>query len=198
MINPRAAGGSDSRQLPAQPPDITAAPNPNDPMSSHSPGIYVLQNGQMRLLGSSPVSLKATGGLKYIASLGFGKVDGKISVEGSHAVFQVSEATPVFYFYLEQQQSAFGSNSGAPTSVAQFKLLRFDVKKNYREAVVMQTGVFDNSTAIPDKDAIAFSSSNIRNNAFKVSPNIPLAPGEYGFVVAGALVTVFDFGVSPK
>jgi hypothetical protein len=78
--------------------------------------------------------------------------DRKVSVEGVHAATQLT-GPAIFYFYFEKQQSGFGL-SGAPSSTDQFKLLRFEVKKSSREAVVMQSNGFRSSTGVPGKDAV--------------------------------------------
>jgi len=43
---------------------------------------------------------------------------------------------------------------------------------------------------------------NIRPGVYKVTPNVPLTPGEYAFVSVKELTTpvklLFDFGVDPK
>jgi len=169
-----------------------AAPDPNDPGSPHNPGIYLYQNGRMTLMQSSQASEKGSG----FGMVGSGKA--KISVSGTHAALQMTDTVPVFYFYFEKQQSGFGSTSGAPISTDQFKLLRFEVKKSDREAVVMQVNAFSGSTKIPDKEVVAFSSAPVGNNGFKVKPNSPLAPGEYCFFASGVLMTVFDFGILEK
>ena len=164
-----------------------------DPNAEHIPGIYSYQNGYMSMLKNSPATTNASGGLKAAASMGIAKVNSKIIVNGSHSATQIL-GSPVFYFFFEKQQSGFGT-SGAPNSTDQFKLLRFDIKKNSREAVVMQENGLGSTSGIPDKNSIPFSSEKLANGGSKVTAGV--SPGEYCLINVGAL-TVFDFAVVEK
>jgi hypothetical protein len=86
--------------------------------------------------------------------------------------------------------------------------LKFDVKKDSRETVVMKANAFGSSSGTDEKAATAFNHTKIKPGVYKVTPTQPLKPGEYGFLssngVGGAYVTgaagasrVFDFGINP-
>ena len=94
------------------------------------------------------------------------------------------------------------------TSPNEFSLVRFDVRKDRREARVGSFSIAGAKTGVMDKDRIAFTYDRVAPGVFRVTPQSPLAAGEYGFlysVAAGSgpgmfsnsmTTRVFDFSVS--
>jgi hypothetical protein len=184
-------------------------PNPDDPASPHDAGVWVLVNGKMMQIEASSFSGQKTGAGSTMLTMGMKKSHFKSTLRNAHAVVQLTNPNPEFYFYFDKSAAAptmYSFTGPAPTSPSEYQLVRLEVKKDTRETVVMTMGGLGGgmSSGPEKKDIINFSSVKIESGIFKVSVGKPLAPGEYCFTVSssnmgGAMMgggQVYDFGVS--
>ena len=194
-----ATSGPSRRQLP--PP----AANPNDPMSSHAPGIYwestVGQSPRMLVLQPSNYSQgKMTGTFGMAMSMGISKSKWKVVVGGPRASLRIPASQPEFWFYFANSGGSFGSGPSTPSD---FTLVKLERHGSDRELVVGKGGVFGVSSGVSSKDAIALSSKQVSPGIYEAVPEKALRPGEYAFLPAGQGGMVlsmtggklFDFGV---
>ncbi|MBS0477910.1 MAG: hypothetical protein JSR79_01250, partial [Proteobacteria bacterium] len=139
---------------------------------------------------------------------------------GVSARVRTATARPTFYVFFDQATTSLSNgNSGsfwsagpaaAVTSPNEFSLVRFDVKKDHREAAVGKFNIGGAKAGVQDKQRVALTYVDVRPGVFAVTPERDLPPGEYGFVYssvsgggigmygAGATLSrVFDFSIEP-
>jgi hypothetical protein len=194
------------------------AGDPSDPLTKHAPGVYVYyksSGGKQQLVELEPTAYtanKESGSFLMGMTYGLAKMKQKAAVQGPHAAVRTTDSDAVFYFYFDETGSAFNQSlmpyTSAVSSPNQFTLLRFDVKRNSRELVVMEGNEFGSQTGTQENASVPFNFEKIRSGVYKVTPNAPLRPGEYCFLssqfggafgAAGAAFPsqVFDFGIIP-
>jgi hypothetical protein len=191
--------------------------DPNDPLSPHDPGIYLLkerkgQREMVQLESSVYTQSKSGGFLKSAMTYGIAKVQSKAVLAGERAKVQIDNGRPAFYFYFEVTNAGLSSTANAftttTTSPNEFVLVKTDVKKNSRELVVGQFNAFGGQSGTLDKYARVFNYEKLGPGIYKVSPKDDLDDGEYcffyggstpmagyGFFSAGGGQRVFDFGI---
>src|SRR5215469_15800836 len=193
--------------------DPVIPPDPNDPESPHDPGIHVYaftgRQKQMIMLEPTVYTQGKSGGMFASAmTYGIAKVKWKAVVRNAHANVKISDPTAVFYFYFEEKGAGLSHASFGGTSTPnEFTLLKFDVKSDSRETVVMKANAFGASSGTEDKANIGFTFEKLKPGIYKVTTKNPLAPGEYCFLSASmggayapgaaAANRLFDFSVSP-
>lgn len=183
-----------------------------DPLIPHAPGIYLLdQNGAGRMIRIDPTvsnQVKTGGILGYALTSGLASIKMKSIIPNAVARVHAQTRRPVFYFYFNQASamatfSEFGNSFGlAATSPNEFSLVRFDEKKDHREAAVGSFSIGGMKTGISDKARVSFSYDDAAPGVFRVTPSVELAPGQYGFVYSmgagsgmGTIARIFDFSV---
>lgn len=186
-------------------PGKTAPPekagDPNDPNAQHDPGIYMYakdRNGiEMTLLEPTVYSEGKSGGVFASAmTYGIAKMKWKAVVRGAHADVKSGDAGMVFYFYFEDKSAGLSHSSFGTTTPNEFTLVKFDVKKETRETVVMKANAFGASSGTDEKANTGFTFTKIRPGVYKVVPNAPLAPGEYCFLSASGFGGTFGAGAA--
>jgi hypothetical protein len=104
---------------------------PNDPNTPHPPGIYVLTKGPDRsshlieLERAISKGIKTSGILAHAYTAGIAKAHTQAVLEGSKAAIEVTEANPIFYVYIPENDYRFG---GSEISVRDLVLVKLDVK----------------------------------------------------------------------
>ena len=187
-----------------------------DPKVPHASGIYMLANWlpepKMVLINPTTSSQTKTGGfLGYALTGGIASMSFKAVIPGGAARTTSSVNQPTFYFYFDQSRAGGGSaiwNAGTVTSPNEFSLVRFDVKKDKREAKVGKFNIGGAKAGVMDKDRIPFTVIEISPGVFEVKPDQPLLGGQYGFLVQistgggpgmsgmGAMAAkIFDFSI---
>jgi hypothetical protein len=193
-----------------------------DPLVPHPSGVYLLADspapGKMLRLDPTTANQTKTGGmLGYALTGGLASVSMKSILPGAAARIATGGARPTFYFYFDQaNQSLSGGGAGglwlsgmsSVTSPNEFSLVRFDVKKDRREARVGSFNIAGAKTGVMDKDRIAFSYEQVAPGVFKATPSGDLSEGQYGFLYSvsggsgpglysrGVMTSkVFDFGI---
>jgi hypothetical protein len=215
IVKLKAAGASDDviqamveAGTPPAPVTAPAAPDPNDPKSPRDAGIYwrskIGTAAQMVELEPTVYSGGETSGV-FASALtnGIHKISLKAVVRGNRANQRITDSQPEFWFYFEETAS-LGPDPfwrGA-TSPNEFILAKLGVKKDERDLTVGEVGAFGSSTGTPSKDTIPFKTEKIAPGVYKVTPNEPIAPGEYCFFYGGGgqasgrpAGKLFDFGV---
>lgn len=173
-----------------------------DPMVPHPSGIYLAGPTKMTRIESTTTRQARTSGM--LGSMLTGGLSGmkvKAAINGVTAQLRTAERAPVFYFYFDQAAQGLGASGGAVTSPNEFSLIRFEPKKDKREAVVGSVGLGGAKSGLRDKDQRDFEATQIAPGVYKVVTLGSLASGEYGFISGGvgsganATFRVFDFAV---
>jgi len=186
--------------------------NPDDPNAVHEFGIYLYSTKssgkKMTLLEPTVYTQSKSGGMLASAmTYGIAKMKWKAVVRGGKANVRTSDASGVFYFYFEETRASLSHSNAGTSTPNEYTLLRFDVKGEARETTVMTGNAWGTSSGTDDKANVPFTFEKLRPGVYKVVPNAPLEPGEYGFIGAssggafgaGAVSAnrVFDFGINP-
>lgn len=184
--------------------------DPNDPMAPHDFGIYLYEenNGGRKMTQMTPnvSSQNRTGGgfTAAITPFGLGKVKTKANLPGTAANMQLKETRPVFYFYLDTKSGGLNTSSGIPSTTNEFTLVRFNIRSDNREITISKANQWGAKGGLSDEYVVPFTTENLGNGIFKVTPSRDLKNGEYGFFLinsggsnASAAVGAkfFDFGV---
>ena len=185
--------------------------DPNDPISAHEAGIYLLEvkEGERLMTQLEPsisTQSKSGGFFKSAMTYGIAKIKSKAVIANSSARVQLNNARPVFYFYFEVKNAGLSNSgnaySGSSTSPNEFVLVKMDQKKNARELIVGQANVFGAESGTLDKYSRAFDYEKLAPGVYKVTPRSELDDGEYGFFYGGstpiAAYGYFGAGISPK
>lgn len=179
--------------------------DPNDPAAAHDAGIYLYQekDGQRRMIQLEPsVSKQSKTGGVFTSALtgGLTKVKFKAALAGANASLQLDVPRPVFYFYFEIKNAGLSNNTYYATSPNEFVLVKFDAKSNSREVTVSQANAFGIQSGTMDKAARGLTVEKLGPGFFKVTPQVDLTDGEYGFYYGGGVgpsggAKIFDFGI---
>lgn len=174
-----------------------------DPMVPHPSGIYLAGAEKMTRIESTTTRQARTSGMLGAALTGgLTGMRVKAAVNGPTANISTREPRPVFYFYFDQADQGLGAAGGAVTSPQEFSLIRFEAKKDKREAVVGSVGFGGTKAGLRDKDQRDFEVAQMKPGVYKIVPTLPLIAGEYGFISGGvgsganATFRVFDFTVA--
>ena len=174
-----------------------------DPMVPHPSGIYLAGVEKMiRIESTTTRQARTSGMLGAVLTSGLSGMRIKAGVNGPKANVSTDEARPVFYFYFDQASQGLGASGGAVTSPHEFSLIRFETKKDKREAVVGSVGLGGTKAGLRDKDQHDFEVIQINPGVYKIVPTLALTAGEYGFISGGvgsganATFRVFDFTVA--
>lgn len=204
---PTPAPGSSAA---ATAPSVEVTTDPDDPMSKHDVGVYLVKmdhGGQRRMVfvdraGEAGVKTSNLAGAAFSYGIATAKL--KAEIPGSHAPVRATDARPVVYMYFPEM-SGLGSFGGTEmiSSPNQFTLMRLEVKKNRRETQVGKVGLYRSQVGADEKRELLFNSERIRSGMYKITPKEDLKPGEYAFIMAtggagratGTTVVIYDFGV---
>lgn len=201
--------------------------DPADPSTMRPSGIYLhdTAGGASRLQRIDPTAsaqTKHAGRLASALTLGMASQKLVTVLPNRVARIRVSSGTPAFYFYFDRSDSSlssagqsgpWGMTPGAQqtpiTSPNEFAMIRFDVKRNNREVIMLSENIVGAQAGVMDKARVGFTYEDVAPGIFKVTPIEPLPPGEYAFVYAtagsgnmmsmygmgGQSPRIFDFGV---
>lgn len=190
---------------------------PDDPSGPHDPGIYLMitvneNRGNIeRIEPAGSVHHKTDNTMGAALSFGASKAKLKVELPGRRAPVRSTNARPEFYMYFPLG----GETSGAYTirDPCQLSLRRLDEKTNNREMILAKAsaswsagGGLNDFKAVSDHNTtFKFSAEKLRQDAYKVVPDVDLKSGEYAFVAAGPNgsasardVRMFDFGIDLK
>lgn len=188
-----------------------------DPTVPHSPGFYILDDSAdepfMSKIDPIASTQTKTGGLLgYALTAGIATASVKAVIPGPTAQHQTSNRRPVFYVFFDQpgpsQSAVFSTGFGnAIQSPNELSLIDLDEKRQRREARVGSLNIAGAKTGVMDRDQVPFTYEQVAPYSYRITPDVDLEPGEYGFLfalvggsgpglsggVAGA--RVFDFSV---
>jgi hypothetical protein len=186
----------------------------SDPMMPPAPGVYLLDEsgGARRLVRIDPTGAnqaKSGGVIGYALSGGLISASVKAVIPGGTARTHAANGAPVFLFRVDQSGSTvFSGPMGTGVTPNDFSLIRLIAKDGRREARVGSMNIGGVKAGVMDKDRIGFRYDEVARGVYRVTPEAPLAAGEYGFLyqpssaaglnpgVAGAVsARVFDFSV---
>lgn len=202
----KAAGSGTSGAAPVGP-----TGDPNDPMSKKNYGIYLFEEGdgqrKMSQLQANVSGQNRTGGMftASITPFGLGKVKTKTNLPGRSAAMQISDTSPVFYFYLDNTTGGLNTSSGIPATPNEFTLVRFNQRSDNREVTISKSNSWGAKGGLSDEYVVPLKAEDLGNGIFKVTPGVELKKGEYGFMLlnsgnsntaAGVGAKFFDFGVN--
>lgn len=187
---------------------VLSADSP-DPLVPHPSGLYLLESWtdtpKMLRINPTTANQTKTGGiLGYALTGGIASLSMKSVIPGAQARAIAKSPQPKFYFCFDESNqslssvntSVFGAQA-VVTSPNEFSLVRFDAKKERREARVGSFNIAGAKTGVMDKDRIAFDYDQIAPGVFLVKPSAPLSPGQYGFlysITAGGGASAFGGG----
>ena len=135
---------------------------------------------------------------------GIGKVKIKANLPGRNAKLQIENMKPVFYFYLDVTSGGLNTSSGIPSTPNEFTLVRFNQRSDNREVTIGKANAFGAKGGLSDEYVVQFTTEDLGNGVFKITPSTNLQKGEYGFYLvnsgnSNASTAVgakfFDFGV---
>jgi hypothetical protein len=183
-----------------------------DPLVPHAPGIYILDPrgaGRMTRIDATVSNQLKTANLwGYALTSGISSLKMKTVIPNAAARVRASSRRPTFYFYFNQNSPLASINefsagfAATATSPNEFSLIRFDARRDRREALVASVNLFSGmKSGVNDKARVQFTYEDVAPGVFKVTPNAELAPGEYGFMYsigaqAGSTARIFDFSVN--
>lgn len=169
-----------------------------DPMIPHYTGVYLMESWAVapRMAKIDPISstqTKTGGILGYAFTGGIASASLKAVIPGETARESSPLSRPVFYMYFDesnpngQNTSAFTSGPAASVqSPNEFSLVELKRKKKRREARIGSFNIAGAKTGVLDKYQIPFSYEQLGRGIYKVTPDVDLEPGEYGFIFAVA------------
>ncbi len=186
-----------------------------DPLTPHSPGLYLIDTPANRLDRLDPtVSSQAkTGGIwGYALTGGIASMSVKVAIAGETARVVATSGKPAFYFFFDASNPATvnlasswaAGSAQTVTSPNEFTLIRLMEKKGRREARVGSMNIGGSKTGVMDHDRLLFDYEMVREGVYKVTPKLAMDSGQYGFIYAlsgggtgGAMsARIFDFSVS--
>ena len=185
--------------------------DPNNPMSPHNYGIYLYEmkdgSPKMTQLAPNVSAQNRTGGgfTAAVTPFGLGKVKTKANLPGRNASLQITDTTPVFYFYLDTSSGGLNTASGIPSTPNEFTLVRFNQRSDNREVTISKANSWGAKGGLSDEYVVALRAEDLGNGIFKVTPEADLKKGEYGFYLVnsgnsnaaqGMGSKFFDFGVN--
>jgi hypothetical protein len=176
------------RAMPVAAPVVDSL-DPNSPDAPHDPGIYLYtkaSSGQRLILLEPTVYTQGKVGGVFTSAITYGivKVKYRAVIRGANAQLRI-DPSPVFYFYFEETNAGLSHSTFANSSPNEFTLQRFDRKENSRETVVMSANAYGATSGADEKKSVPFNFVKLRPGVYKVTPKVPLTPGEYGFIAAG-------------
>ncbi len=186
-----------------------------DPKLPHASGVYVVADWlapakMIRLDSTTATQARTSNFFGAALTSGLSPLKIKTAVPNPSSKIKVRTARPIFYFYMDQANANsgigslyFSSLGASVTSPSEFNIVRFAVKKGLREVTTGKATAFGGQKfGLVDKDKIVFATSDVLPGVFKVTLNVDMPKGEYGFVYStgggiggGAVSRVFDFTV---
>lgn len=179
--------------------DIEKQADAKDPNAMHKPGIYYYNpddaDNPVRKIDANRVSSYKAGGGGYGP---FSSSSQLAVVSGAESKQQITQASPVFYFYFDSKNYSH-SDWYEAVSPNEFVLVKFIEKKGERLFKTGSSSSFGFSSSasegIPEKDKIPFEYAEVSEGIYKVTFKKALPKGEYCFVFATSTHKVFDFGI---
>ncbi len=179
--------------------DVEKQADSKDPNAMQKPGIYYYNASDpekpLRKIDPIRISSYRSSGGGYG---GFGGSSTLAVISGAQSKQQLSERSPVFYFYFDNKNYSSYEWYDA-TSPNEFSLIKFIEKKGERQCRVGSSSSFGVSSSsaegIPEKDKIPFEYTQVSEGIYKVTFKKPLPKGEYCFAFSTRTDKVYDFAI---
>lgn len=192
---------------------------PAQAVADCAPGVYVASGvpETLTLVPEQVTSHRKVGGMPAFMLLGgFTSMTIKTVLPGKAAMVRATSARPRFVFCFAAPEPAKDEPEGGAmayvgastpaTSPREFRLVRFDVAGDQREAPLSGMSVTGPKTGAVNKSTIRFDVEEVAPGRHVVTPRQDLAPGEYGFLKTTGNINahntkktpperVFDFAV---
>ena len=188
------AGSEPAKAPPVTAPKVDASSNnPEDP---HPAGIYMYANSGAgpvltELERATPKQGKSSGALLSGITYGIKKAKVLLVIDGANSQVKTSDANTAFYLYAPDQDGTFG---GSYTKPEAFSLVQLTQKGDSRETVTGSAGITGSKFGVDDQARRSFTASKVKSGIYKLTPDKPLAPGEYAFALN--MGTFFDFRIT--
>lgn len=171
-------------------------------------GIYFKVGSELKKI--YPTAFSGTKTSTLGTALTYGIADAKIksTMNGKHSNNIINTNIPSFYFYFDdKEQNSFAVSNWwftVASSPNEFLLSKLTIKKNRRELETGKVNIYaGNSIGVDEDKTIGFEIETMNDYEFKVTPSVPLLPGEYCFFYRGTIPqggynnqAVFDFSIS--
>jgi hypothetical protein len=164
MINPKAAAAPSGTNV--------AAPTPTNSDLPDDVGVYIKARGKLNEVSPEVVGYKSGGVMKSIATYGMDKGHINGSVQGPKSTLQVGG------------DAEFIIRCPEGTAIAEYQLLRLDMKGDRREFRSWTGGVIHHSQGA-EKNEEKYDSEKIAPRVYRIKLP-PLKKGEYGFLPPGS------------
>ena len=187
MLNPVAS--PPTGVFPNRPAAVPSV-NSNDPAQPHAMGIY-LDAGEganprlVQLTEATVTGQSASGGFAKAFTGGLTKMKANYQVRDARAEHRTANPTPTFYAYGVDPRD--------------YALLRMKIKARdkEREFTGLILGLTGNRAP---KGDIEIDTEKVADGIYRVTPAMPLQPGEYclASTTRGVVFAALDFGVDPR
>jgi hypothetical protein len=188
-------------------PDNLGAPSTdlNNPLAPHDPGIYLATqaaDGSTRMvyIRRNPASNGGATGmlglLATVASFGTAPIALNITLPKPRAAVRATDTQPVFYFYLEDTPGKTPFLSALPSSPDAFLIAQFSQSKKERLIPAGKLGLF--TASLTPVKSISFREEFLHTGLYKVTPELPLQPGEYCFLLQNPIMYSRDPQTRPE
>ena len=152
--------------------------NPDDPMTPHDSGIYILSadssgKQHMVMLERAAYQGTKTGGL-FATAITYGAVKAKTKaiLPGTAAAIRSKQGNSVFYFYFEDKAAGLGRGGlfagGTISNPNQFALLKLNVEKHNRSTEIGAFSARGASSGSQEKSLIPFKADRLAAGLYKV------------------------------
>lgn len=177
----------------------------------HEAGIYLEADGTAEhttALEPTVFSQAKAGGM-FTSAMTYGLYKTKIKavVRGPTAKVRSGDKRPVFYFYFDQQSARLGPGAfsgwlAGASGPNEFILAQMIQKRDSRELVVGEWGMFTSSSGARTEDIVPVDAQKLAPGVYKVTPSEDLGAGEFCFFYAAGVNALggstigklFDFG----
>ena len=171
-------------------------------------GIYFKVGNELKKIHPTAFSGTKTNTLGTALTYGIANAKIKSTMNGKHSNNVIDTNIPSFYFYFDdKEQNSFVVSNWwftVASSPNEFLLSKLTIKKNRRELETGKVNIYaGNSIGVDEDNTIGFEIETINDYEFKVTPSVPLLPGEYCFFYRGTVPqggynnqSVFDFSIS--
>ncbi len=208
----KVSGDGKSEKSKTESAPIQTTDNKNIFSKLNEPGIYLNDNGELKLIEPSVFSGTKSNFLLGAVTYGIKKTKMRAIVRGKSANMVVSTTNPEFYFVFNPEMQSSGATMtglfwGMPaTSPAEFMLVEMKAKGKTREAVIGEYGLFSGvSTGASDSEIRDYTFEKLKPGIYKVNLKQSLAIGEYCFYFASNVAglgigggKIFDFSIVGK
>ncbi|MGN1376121.1 MAG: hypothetical protein ACI4V5_06160 [Prevotella sp.] len=174
--------------------------NAQNQTPADSVGVWAVNNGSYSRIGKlSHQSIKGSGGLASIATLGAVKTKAKLEFKGEASEHVFTDIAHIRLYFgnppLEQMANLYMFTSAY--SIKNFDIAKFEVKKGKRYLTGIAVSIIGSSVGVSTADDIQININEVRASVYDIS--VSGKPGEYCLMFNANGVSgfggVFDFSI---